>query len=481
MKARAQTAVAEHLSLADFLSRSHDYDRDDARWSATRYYLITSEAVRGAAASSEDVLLEKVLELQKARLAERKRADEQAARGAKPGLQLKALQDWARNQPLNPADDFDDGIAYYNLEVAVSKDNWVDKDIDDVSQEDYTVQISYKKGPSLRFSAKSIYRWTRCTRARSSTCSHADTRRPIGSSPSSFTTDRTIFTKPATVRGHVANGRVLIAVPYMMTGAVSAFYAQDPLHQVAIGLIKELNLLVLFKGLMIATPTIAGGLTTTARVLGAGRSIVAGGATAARTAVLEIAVTVRVYGLTAEAGGLLARSAYTYYLTHAVAITTGAIFTADIALVFAGQDMGPISPGNSVTMASRRGSRRRGGVEAPPHRSHRRRQSDRQGHSTPQKNRKHHRRRGQDRIRSRQDDQGRDHTSQTGAEHRRRRDEAEAHDDARRRSAGQTARACPVAGEEVQTRRCQGQARRAAESREDLRARKRDDTHDGGC
>ena len=103
-----------------------------------------------------------------------------------------------------------------------------------------------------------------------------------------------------------------------------------------------------------ATPTsgfIARGLNTGAQIGARGFVLGRSAAILGRSAGTEIVFAVRSYGLTTQAAAYLGRSAYAYYLNNAITINTVGIIGTDVALAFTGNDMGPVSPGDTMNIA----------------------------------------------------------------------------------------------------------------------------------
>ena len=340
----AEQDVAEAVPLRRWVHASHGADRDEDRWTYLRHYLAAYSTVWGTGPLSEDHLLDEVVRQEKLYLTGRERRAAAAERALRPGAQREALQAWARRQPMNPADNFEPGIAFYDLSTAASKPDWVDRDIADIEQDGYVTTISYSRGRALSFPAKSL---DFTGQYESAVVEMFARRHRVSGRLIPFVIYRG-DAGPGARRPEVdalsSEDRVLMAVPYMLTPAVAAFYSQDPLLQVAGGLLNVLKLMSLQKGLPLGTPVSAGTVRLATDVGVRGIAL-------ARGAAAEMTFAVRTYGFSTQAAAYVGRSAYTYYLTNAVALNTQAIVGADIALSLSGQDMGPISPADSITMA----------------------------------------------------------------------------------------------------------------------------------
>ena len=94
-------------------------------------------------------------------------------------------------------------------------------------------------------------------------------------------------------------------------------------------------------------PLASGGLTTgTTLVTGAARA----GGTLAAAAARQVSFAVDTYGYSSVAATYLGRTAYTYYLAHAVEITQLGLLGTEIAINLGGGDTGGVSPGDEVSM-----------------------------------------------------------------------------------------------------------------------------------
>lgn len=342
----AETDVNDAVPLRRWVYGSHGSDRDIDRWTYMRHYLYAFHNVWGTGPPSEEQLLEEVLRQEKFYLAELERQAAQLERAVRPSRQLAALRAWAKKQPMNPADAFEPGIAYYDLEATATKPDWVDKDIQDIVQNDYTITISYKRGKSLSFPAKSLDFDGKYANSviEAFARRHKASGRLVPFVLYAPTTD--LYAGVPNVDALAPRDRVLLGLPYMLTPAVQAFYAQDPFLQAAGGLLGVLKILAFQRAGTIAVPALTRGVA-------AGYSLTARAAGVTRAVTGQITFAVRTYGFSAQAGAYIGRSAYTYYLTNAVALNTGAVVGADILLSVTGQDMGPISPGDTMTMAVR--------------------------------------------------------------------------------------------------------------------------------
>ena len=356
LKGEAEAAVGKAVPLARWLYGSHGADRENDRWTYMRHYLRALAIAFGDSPPGEERLIEEVLREEKIYLAKLQRQAEQAAKARRPVAQLEALRAWARRQPMNPADDFEPGIAYYDPNIAASMADWVDKDVEEVSQDGYVTTISYTRGADLSFPAKSL---DFDGKYQSSIVElfvrrHKASRRLVPFVIYLRSVD--LYRELPEIDELSGKDRVLMALPYMLTQAVGAFYSQDVGWAAMTKLLKVIQLLALRRALPIAAPA-AAGTAATAFSLGA-RSVVLG-----RAAVAEVTFAVRTYGFTTYAATYVGRSAYTYYLTHAVAVNTGVVIGADITLAIVGQDMGPISPGDVLTMVGQADDAARAGVK----------------------------------------------------------------------------------------------------------------------
>ena len=343
----AEADVNNAVPLRRWLYSSHGSDRDVDRWTYLRHYLYAFRSVWGAGPPSEEHLLEEVLREEKIYLAEMQRQASERERAGRQGRQLAGLRAWAKRQAMNPADAFEPGIAYYDLETATTKADWVDNDIRDIVQNDYTTTISYTRGKPLSFPAKSLDFDGKYANVVIETFArrHRTSGRLVPFVLYAPGTD--LYARLPDIDALAPRDRVLLGLPYMLTPAVHAFYAfyaQDPMLQIAGGLLEILKIMALQKGVLMGAPVATHGMTAT-------YALAAEGVGVGRAAFAEVTFAVRTYGFSTQAGAYVGRSAYTYYLTNAVALNTGVVVGTEIAMSVTGQDMGPMSPGDTMTMA----------------------------------------------------------------------------------------------------------------------------------
>ena len=155
-KEQAERDVSGLVPISRWLYSSHGSDREQDRLLYMRYYILALYSLGGGNRPSEKELLHLVAVEEKKYLEEMKRRADERGEALRPHFQLTKLREWARKQPMNPADHFEAGIAYYDITSMGSNRDWVENDIVDISQRDYTVTISYRKGTPLRFPTQSI-------------------------------------------------------------------------------------------------------------------------------------------------------------------------------------------------------------------------------------------------------------------------------------------------------------------------------------
>lgn len=344
LRREAEVAVNNAVPLSRWLHHSHGADIPVDRWTYLRYYFLALNAIGDGPPVGEQQLLDQVVEQERFYLARQRKAAEDAARSARPGLQRTALLRWARGLPLNPVDDFEPGIAFYDVESAWRRQDSMDHG-GSVEIDGYQATISYPDGKSLSFSSKVLD----FTGADMKTAVAAFVRRHRKSGRLVMFVvhqlDAAVYRDLPRLDALTRDDRVYLGVPFLLTPLVHARFTRDPLYDIALGILGVLRVMSLGKGLPVGTRILAVGAATTARV---GTGLFAAG----RSAVHEVAFAVSRYGFSTQAATWVGRSAWTYYLTNAVAINTHVVVGAEIALGFAGQDMGPMSLGDSLILAT---------------------------------------------------------------------------------------------------------------------------------
>ncbi|MGI8425451.1 MAG: hypothetical protein ACR2M4_02415 [Actinomycetota bacterium] len=327
---------------------SHEFDDPRRRWSFMRYYLIALSTAFGSGPPSESELLEAVVKEEKSYLAEMKRRADADEKARRPAVQLQLLRKWAKKQPMNPADDFEPGIAYYDLATAASKPDWMERDVSGISQEDYTVVLSYRTGSPLKFPAGSID----LTGKYYGSVAELFARRHKASGRlvpfAIYEADVDLYSELPEIDEVPQKERYLMALPRFdaeITPGVLSFYSDEATYlQVAQDLTNVMSLMTLRR-------TLPAGARFTAGAVGASAQVGTRGFAMTRAAAAEVMFAVRTYGFSTYAAAHMARAAYTYYLVNAVAVNTTVVLGTELVLSIAGSDMGPISPGDTITMA----------------------------------------------------------------------------------------------------------------------------------
>lgn len=339
----AYDAVNNAVPLSRWLYHSHGAEIPVDRWTYLRHYFLALNQL-GGPPIGEQQLLDQVVKEESIYLARQRRAAEEAAKSALPGLQRAALLRWARGLPLNPVDDFEPGIAFYDVEAAWQRQDTMDYG-GSVDIDGYQIIVSYPDGKSLSFSSKALD----FTGADLKTAVAAFVRRHRNSGRlvmfAIHQANAAVYRELPMLDSLSRNDRVYLGVPFLLTPLIHARFTRDPLYDVALGILGVLRIMSLGKGLPVGTRLAAAGVSATARV---GTGLFAAG----RSAFYEVSFAVSRYGFSTQAATWVGRSAWTYYLTNAVAINTHVVVGAEVALGFAGQDMGPMSLGDSLTMAT---------------------------------------------------------------------------------------------------------------------------------
>jgi len=341
LQKNAEYHVKNAIANSKYLFSGHLSDEKD-RWLYIRYYFIAMYKGEFGSVPDELKTLEHVVTVEKKYLAETEKR-------SRPIRQLQALRQWASRQPMNPLDNFEPGIAYYDLGTASEQPFWVDRDISCINQDGYTTTISYSNGKSLQFSAKSLdfkgkYQ---ASIVQLFARRHKASRRLVPFALYDMSVD--LYADLPPLDELSAEDRVLMALPYMYTAAVQEYYSRDPLIQVAEGLLDVLKLMSIQKFLPLGAPTLSSAATAT--VQGTTR-FATGSIGLTRAAAAEVTFAVRTYGFTAQAATHVGRSAYTYYLSNAVSLNIGVVMGTELVFSMAGYDMGPVSPGDTLSVAA---------------------------------------------------------------------------------------------------------------------------------
>ena len=351
LRGLAESDVRHAIPLVRRLETTHDADRDKDRWTYMRAYLRALSMWDGAPPASDANLLDGLLRQEKLFLAARRQQaaqrDADTARARPRSDQLAALTEWARRQPMNPADDFDPGVARYDLESAAKQSNWADADIAAIAQDHDVTTINYRRGEPLRFPSHSLDFDGKHAHAIADGFLRRHTRSGRLVPFVIYARDVDVYRDLPALDQLEARDRLLMALPYMLTPAVAAWYGQNPFYQVAGGLLDIMTILAVGKGALMSAPTVAGGLATTA---GTAYGIGTGGFAAANAIAGEVSFAVESFGVVGGAG-YLANSAYTFYLVNAVAVNTVVIIGTPVVVDLAGGDVGPVSPGDELVMA----------------------------------------------------------------------------------------------------------------------------------
>jgi hypothetical protein len=345
LRTQAEGDLNQGRPVKHWLFGSHGADREIDRWSYLRYYVDALNSGFGSGQQSEEQLLDQVVFFEKNYLKTKQHEKDRREEAARPSQQRKTLRAWAKMQDMNPADNFEPGIACYSLATAESSPDWVDKDIKEISIDGDRTVISYTRGKSIRFSSKALdfKKKYQGSVVELFARRHKSSKRLVPFALYDASVD--LYSNVPATDALSSNDRVLMALPIMLTPAVLAYYYQDPYLQAATGLLDVLKLMSLQKGLPIGAPVAASALSGSVRF---GTQAV----TTGRAAWAEVTFAVSTYGLTPVAANYIGRSAYTYYLTNAVALNTAAVVGTELAFNFAGHEMGFVSPADSMFFAT---------------------------------------------------------------------------------------------------------------------------------
>jgi hypothetical protein len=335
----AEADARKGVPLERWLSASHGADNEEERWTYMRAYLS-----RRYNLGDEEALLDEVAKKERAFQDQRTHRAEEEAAAMRPSQQLEDLKRWSRRQPMNPVDNFEPGIAFYNLERAQGKPNWMDKNIRNISQDNGETKIVYTTGQSLTFPARSLD----FSGINSSSVIQAFARVHKASGRLVpfviYRQDSDIYADLPDIDALSPLERSLIAVPYMLTPAVQAFYAQDPLLAVAAGLLGVVKILAMGKGAMMGAPLAASAIRTAGQLAFEGASI-------GRVAFGEVVSVTTTFGFTETAAAQIIQSATAWYLQNAVAINLGVVTGTQLIFEIFGQESGLFNVGDEVFIA----------------------------------------------------------------------------------------------------------------------------------
>lgn len=343
LRQAAYDAVNQTVPVTRWLYGSHGSDVAVDRWTYLRHYYMALSGLTDEAVDFDE-LLARVVREERIYLQRRRKAEDAAAQARRPGLQRDALLRWARKLPMNPVDNFEAGIVAYHVEAAAARPDFMDHGAH-VEIDGHEVTLSYGGGRSLSFSSKILD--FKGDDIRTAVASFVRRHRRSGRLVMFVVhqLDAPIYRDLPSIDALTRADRVYLGVPYLLTPVVHACFSRDPLYDAALGILGVLKVMSLGKGLPVGARLLSAGATTTARIglgaLGSGRA-----------AVTEVAMAVTRYGFTGQAAIAIGRSAWVYYLSNAVSITTHVIVGTEVALSFTGQDMGPLSLGDSLVMAS---------------------------------------------------------------------------------------------------------------------------------
>ena len=336
----AEADASRGVPLERWLSASHGADSEQERLAYMRHYLS-----RRYDLGDPERLLDEVVRAERAFQDERTRRADEMTTAMRPSQQLEDLKRWLRRQSMNPVDNFEPGIAHYNLATAPGRPNWVDRDVKNISQDhDLETRIDYTTGQSLKFPARSLDFSGKYSSSviQSFARVHKASNRLVPFVI--YRPDVDIYADLPDIDTLSPLERSLMAVPYMLTPAVQAFHAQDPLLTVAAGLLNVLKLMAIQKALPSGSPLGASAIRTTYQIVSEGAGI-------GRAAFDEVVSATTTFGFTPTAAAQIARSASAFYLQNAVAINLGALTSTQLTFEIFGQESGLFNVGDELTIA----------------------------------------------------------------------------------------------------------------------------------
>ncbi|HEX2062054.1 MAG TPA: hypothetical protein VHK90_15030, partial [Thermoanaerobaculia bacterium] len=348
LRATAEREVHALRPISRLLFGSHQFDEERERWTFMRHYFRALGIAFGDGEPAEEELLDHVLKEEKVYRIELARREDARERAGRPHRQSAALRKWAKKRSMDLVDAFDPGIAVYDIDNAMQKPDWMENGLVSIEQDDdMRVVLRYETGPPLKFPAKAID----FNRTYADAVVDLVARRHTASGrlmPFAFY-DRNVDLLddlPETDAITNPNDRALIALPRFdadLTPLVLSYYSDEQFRwRLVRGVLKVTAAMSLYK---LRRPA----ASLTARTLAATAPVVTG----VRAAAQRVVIAVSIHGVTRSAAVHLARAAYTYYLTHAIAINTYGLLGTEIVLSLGGHDAGSVSQGDTLTMATK--------------------------------------------------------------------------------------------------------------------------------
>jgi hypothetical protein len=321
----------------------------------TRDYLVALEVAAGRARPTVDQLYFLLLSFEKRYQAHELETLKQAERQRA----LWAVRAHAAKNPMNPPLNFEEGRIQVLLTTARRDTRWVENNIQDamaridpITKAQFLV-VTYDDGATLEIPLHpepAMFRQA----VPESDAIRVFFRRHKGSGGRlvPFHMSYTDFSRLAS--DHVPVDETLSAVPPRF----------DPVLTPRIlnlrDLVNSRRLLVQFGALTEAylTVTAATGVAGLGRSLAEGTAVTTAAATTTvvqtgRAALSNIQFAVGKYGYSKIAVAYLGRTAWVFYLKHAVAVNTAVIFATELLLSLHGADMGPVGSGDALTFAVR--------------------------------------------------------------------------------------------------------------------------------
>ncbi|GAB61871.1 conserved hypothetical protein [Candidatus Jettenia caeni] len=354
---QAKSLVAHRISLPKALRHGLHWKSDQQRWVFIYYYYRESIKVRPesfenpsaddtellqyAVLAEEDYLETSAKEAEASELARYREGIPRAARTR----QIKKL---AATRPMNPLEDFEPGI--HDYAPYQGQPQSVDVDIVGLDHDAENVIVKYSGGKVLHIPLnRGLFFYNKpldpTKVLRIFTRRHKKTQRLI---------PFVIYENTLGIDLDVLSEEELALLglprfdPVLTPVIIQVFSPEFGMQKLSVANLKLASLHAGGLGLRQLGVPLASG------AVGTGYTLITGtvrtGSALTTAAARQVSATVNAYGYSWAAASHLGKTAYTYYLSNAIRINTASLMVTDIALTLAGQDTGPISPGDQVSM-----------------------------------------------------------------------------------------------------------------------------------
>lgn len=350
---QAKSLVAHRISLPKALRHGLHWKSDQQRWVFIYYYYreslkVRPESFENPSADDTELLQYAVLaeldyletSAKEAEAAELAQYREGIPRAARTG-QIKKL---AATRPMNPLEDFEPGI--HDYAPYQGQPQSVDVDIVDLDHDTENVIVKYSNGKVLHIPLnKGLFFYNKpldpTKVLRIFTRRHKKTQRLI---------PFVIYENILGIDLDVLSEEELALLglprfdPVLTPVIIQVFSPEFGMQKLSVANLKLASLHAGGLGLRQL------GVPVASSALGTGYTLVTGAARLGTAAGRQVSFAVNTYGYSTTTATYLGKTAYTYYLHNAVQINTLTLMGTDIVLTLAGQDIGPVSPGDQISM-----------------------------------------------------------------------------------------------------------------------------------